>query len=369
MQKTNILILTLLAIIQSTSISAFADVTEYQSPNMNTEESSAECEVIYKTTYDFSEEIPKYPDLEVYASGYEDVYDGNSHGIIVNCKIEGVTITYSTDGKNYVSKKPVYTDVGTYVTYYKVEKDGYAAVNGSEIVKIIEAAINYSSADYSGLYDGKLHSIDLSVNTKGCQILYSEDGVNYSSKKPEYKEPGTYVVYYKILRDNYATVIGCNSVIIGNNTIDYTSNDYVGTYDGKLHGITVSVSTDRCEILYSEDGINYSFKKPEYKEPGTYVVYYKILRDNYVTVTGSNTVTIKKLKDNSNKNQNNEGQNSNNQSDSQHSRNSNIDGNVDSNISKVQTGDNSHILLYGVIFAVSLLGLVKNSGRKEKRKI
>lgn len=286
-KKTSILILTLLAIIQSTSISAFADVTEYQNPNMTTEESNAECEVIYKTTYEFSEEIPKYPDLEVLASGYEGVYDGKSHGIIVNCKTEAVTITYSTDGKNYVSKKPVYTDVGTYVTYYKVEKDGYTAVTGSEIVKITEAAINYRSADYSGLYDGKLHSIELSVQTKGCEILYSEDGVNYSSKKPEYKEPGTYVVYYKILKDNYATVIGSETVTIK-----------------------------------KEDNINIDSKS-----------------QNNISQNNSNNFT-----------------------------NNNTDITKSDNISKVQTGDDSHILFYSVMFAASVLGLAKNNSRKEKRK-
>lgn len=53
----NILILTLLTLFHFTSIPVFADVTEYQNPNINMEESSAECEVIYKTTYDLSEDF------------------------------------------------------------------------------------------------------------------------------------------------------------------------------------------------------------------------------------------------------------------------------------------------------------------------
>mgnify|MGYP002509460850 FL=1 len=191
-----------------------AEVTGSQTVDTSAEETSAECQVIYKSTYDFSEEIPKYPELDVTAYGYEGIYDGKSHGITVDCKTEGATILYSIDGKNYSRKKPEYTDVGTYVTYYKVEKDGYTTATGSAVVKIKEAEIEFDADDCIVFYDGKNHSIDLSVVTDDCEILYSEDGINYSSKKPEYKEPGTYTVYYKITRDNYATVTGSSTVTI-----------------------------------------------------------------------------------------------------------------------------------------------------------
>ena len=191
-----------------------AEVTDSQTVDTSTEETSVECQVIYKSTYDFSEEIPKYPELDVTAYGYEGIYDGKAHGITVDCKNEGATILYSKDGKTYSAKKPEYTDVGTYVTYYKVEKDGYTTATGSEIVKIKEAEIEFDSDDCIVFYDGKDHSIDLSVKTDDCEVLYSEDGINYSSKKPEYKEPGTYTVYYKIMRDNYATVTGSSTVTI-----------------------------------------------------------------------------------------------------------------------------------------------------------
>lgn len=269
-----------LALFHFASLPVYAEVTELQTVDTSAEETSAACEVIYKSTYDFSEEIPKYPELDVTASGYEGIYDGKSHGITVDCKTDGATILYSTDGKTYSTKKPEYTNVGTYVTYYKVEKDGYTTTTGSEIVKIKEAMIEFDADDCIVFYDGKDHSIDLSVKTDDCKILYSEDGINYSSKKPEYKEPGTYVVYYKIMRDNYATV------------------------------------------------------------------------------TGSSTVTIKEKTGAVNDNrQNNNSQNR-------------TDGNADAGISRVQTGDESNIFLYVVMFAASAFGLtrLKKNG-EEKRKL
>ena len=266
----------------------------------------------------------------------------------MDCKTEGATILYSTDGKTYSTKKPEYKDVGTYVTYYKVEKDGYTAVTGSETVKITEAAIDYTSADYSGLYDGKSHGIEISIYTGGCKILYSEDGINYSSKKPAYKEVGTYITYYKISKDNYTTVTGSNKVIIGSNTIDYTSNDYIGIYDGKPHGITVSVSTNGCEILYSTDGINYSSEKPTYKEVGTYVTYFKIIKDGYETVSGSNRIVI------------NAQDNNNNSSDTEEYVPS-------ENISKVQTGDETCFEYLIGLCIFSGMGLILLTIRNKKK--
>lgn len=271
-----------LALFDFVSLPVYAEVTDFQTVDTSIEETSAECEVIYKSTYDFSEEIPKYPELDVTASGYEGIYDGKPHGITVDCKTEGAAILYSTDGKTYSTKKPEYTDVGTYVTYYKVEKDGYTTTVGSEVVKIKEATIEFDADDCIVFYDGKNHSIEMDVKTDDCKILYSEDGINYSSKKPEYKEPGTYVVYYKIMRDNYATV------------------------------------------------------------------------------TGSSTVTIKEKDGAVNDNR----QNSNNQNN-----NSQVDGNADAGISRVQTGDESHIFFYAVMLIASAFGLTTLKRREEKRKL
>lgn len=280
-----------LALFNLTALPVSAEVTGYQEADTGLEETSAECQVIYKGKYDFSEEIPKYPELEVSASGYEGVYDEKSHGIIVGCKTDGANILYSTDGKTYTDKNPVYKDAGTYVIYYKVEKDGYAAVTGQATVRIEEAVIDFTSSDYSGIYDGKKHGIDLSAKTDGCKVLYSEDGVNYTSKKPEYKEPGTYVVYYKILKDNYATV------------------------------------------------------------------------------TGSSTVTIKEKDSAVNSNIQNSNNQNNNDQNNRSQNSGNVDGNADAGISRVQTGDESNLLFYGAMLIASISGLVKNRGRKEKKKL
>lgn len=295
-----------------------AEVTDSQTVDTSAEETSVECQVIYKSTYDFSEEIPKYPELDVTAYGYEGIYDGKAHGITVDCKNEGATILYSKDGKTYSAKKPEYTDVGTYVTYYKVEKDGYTTATGSEIVKNKEAKIEFDSDDCIFFYDGKNHSIDLSVKTDDCEVLYSEDGINYSSKKPEYKEPGTYTVYYKIMRDNYATVTGSSTVTIkakdatANNGNQNTSNQNNSNKNSNKN----NTNQNSGQSSGSREGMNdlSNMTLTTIREP---------------QIPLSETATV----------------------------------------SNVQTGDESNVFFYAVMLVASAFGLLKNRDRKEKRKL
>jgi len=266
-------------------------------------EREAECEVIYKESYEFSEEIPKYPALTVTNSGYEGFYDGKAHGIKVESMIEGVKITYSQDGKTYSPQNPVYTNAGTYTTYYKVEKEGYNTASGSGTVTIKKAPISYSVSGYDGPNDGKIHGINISVNTNECKITYSTDGVNYTEQEPAFKESGSYTVYYKITGDNYETVTGSSRVDIGQGSgesgttkgsLTVTAYGYEGIYDGKPHEIKVESMTEGAKITYSEDGKIYNEQKPAYTNAGTYTTYYKVEKEGCNTVFGSGIITIKK---------------------------------------------------------------------------
>lgn len=332
----------------------YAEVTDQQTIDAGAEETSAECQVIYKSTYDFSEEIPKYPELEVSASGYEGVYDGKSHGITAGCKTEGAAILYSTDGKTYSGKKPEYTDAGTYVTYFKVEKDGYITYVGSETVRINEAAIEFGSDDCNVFYDGKNHSIDVSAKTDGCKILYSEDGVNYTSKKPVYREPGTYIVYYKILKDNYEPVTGNNKVIIKEKDTYINLSDTGGTVkvddsidfavdtDGEPFDITVSdpdiVKVTVKDGIVTATGLKRGTAAITITCNGKSAVY-------GITVTGRDISSYE------------------NAGISQNT------GNGQDKISDVRTGDENHILFYGAMLLGAVFGLARLKRRKEKEKL
>ena len=65
-----------------------------------------------------------------------------SYSINVVSELKDATITYSTDGENYTSENPAYTEVGTYTTFYKAERAGYVTVTGSATVTIEAKTVN-----------------------------------------------------------------------------------------------------------------------------------------------------------------------------------------------------------------------------------
>ncbi len=68
---------------------------------------------------------------------------------------------------------------------------------------------------------------------------------------------------------------------------------YSGEYDGKEHGITVTVTKpENATITYGTDGKTYASAELKYSACGEYTVYYKVECDNYDAVTGSAKVKI-----------------------------------------------------------------------------
>jgi len=76
---------------------------------------------------------------------------------------------------------------------------------------------------------------------------------------------------------------------------EYDSSDNTIVYDGKNHGINLTVSKPtNAQILYMDKTGNYTLKEmPTYSEMGTYIIKYKIYIDNnYEEVYGENILTI-----------------------------------------------------------------------------
>lgn len=94
---------------------------------------------------------------------------------------------------------------------------------------------------------------------------------------------------------NGAVMSGTVEIRNKESVIEYTATDYAGVYDSQPHGIEVTV-TDPADatVTYSTDGTTFSANNPEYVNVGTYTVYYKIEKANYITEEGSETVVIEK---------------------------------------------------------------------------
>ena len=89
---------------------------------------------------------------------YEDVYDGQKHGVTVNGVVEGDKVQYSVDGKNFSDTVPEYADVtkendGRYPVYVKVT-NGTESIDKESYVKINPKPLTLISADDTKVYDG-----------------------------------------------------------------------------------------------------------------------------------------------------------------------------------------------------------------------
>ena len=77
-------------------------------------------------------------------------------------------------------------------------------------------------------------------------------------------------------------------------TMTVQATDYSGTYDGKAHGISISVTEPASgySIKYGEKEGTYDKTSLTYTDAGTYTVYYRVTCDGYEPVTGSAKVVI-----------------------------------------------------------------------------
>lgn len=82
------------------------------------------------------------------------------------------------------------------------------------------------------------------------------------------------------------------SSIITNNT-----KDYEGFYDGKEHSIYLNIEPLDYNVKYSINNTNYDLDElPKFKEVGEYVINYKVTKESYEDLVGSNKVKIYGIK-------------------------------------------------------------------------
>lgn len=84
------------------------------------------------------------------------------------------------------------------------------------------------------------------------------------------------------------------NVTISTKHITHDAKGYVGAYDGRAHGGTVTVEEGTL-ITYSTDGEDYSLTtSPEFTNVGTYTVFFKLEKEGFTQTVGKFTVEIQK---------------------------------------------------------------------------
>lgn len=256
--------------------------------------------------------------IEASSIGYNGAYDSNAHAITVTvAKPEGTTTYYrtsedeSTDAGVWSTTNPTFTDVGDYTVYWKVEKDGYATVSGSDTVSITKG--DYTGVSYVGkdklTYDGDAYpSGKLSGKLpEGAQVTFKwtdeNGGEQTSNEIPKFANAGTYTVSYTITSANYSDITGSYTFEIDKLllSMDDSVKPVTVTYDGQPHSIDFKLPTKTQEVLAklgltvkatytlkSKDGVDVGtvITAPTYTDAGKYLIQVEYSLD--VTEPNSN---------------------------------------------------------------------------------
>ncbi|MBE5926737.1 MAG: hypothetical protein E7270_07225 [Lachnospiraceae bacterium] len=145
-------------------------------------------------------------------------------GLVDGDRVNGIVLAPSSlgvtnDGFITINIEKVTDNNGIDVT------ENYAITYTPGNLVIGNAIITYSAIGYEGNYDGEAHSICVEVTEPvDTMVTYSLNGVDYSEVNPTFTDVGEYIVYYKIEKENYDTVIGNKLVKI--NKIEEQSTVY-----------------------------------------------------------------------------------------------------------------------------------------------
>ena len=242
--------------------------------------------------------------MEVSATGYEGVYDGNAHGITVTAP-EGATVKYGTEeGKYDLTENPTYTNVGTYTVYYQVTKEATETVTGSAKITITKATatLKFSAETATATLGAEFQTPTLTVTPEGLE------GVKYTSSNTDVATvhettgavtlvaAGETTITAKFAgNDNYEAAETSYTLTVNSKaTMEVTATGYEGVYDGNAHGITVTAPEGATVKYGTEEGKYDLTENPTYTNVGTYTVYYQVTKEATETVTGSAKITITK---------------------------------------------------------------------------
>ena len=279
---------------------------------------------------------PTVPDKNTFTTyygyeGYDDIFsDGRNKELgeaatvtfegIVTPTTEDVAVTWSiaNDGNADYDRTPGATNTfrwtisaSALTNYDAFVCQGYdpatGSITGTVTVKNKAATpVTITGTDSSIAYSGETidvsqyFTIDPNAGTATYTLITGTDGGtgegSINGSILTITKTGTFKIKVSTAANGfYAAGETTITLTISNGTIEYNAKDYSGTYDGKAHGISLTMSDpEDADITYSTDGVNYGNDNPSFTNEGTYTVYYRITKDNYDTVNGFKKVTINK---------------------------------------------------------------------------
>lgn len=192
-------------------------------------------------------------EIDYTVNGYNGIYDGQSHGIIVNVEeSENIKVTYSTDGETFSEINPQFTDKGKYVVYYRIEGNTYNTVEGQEQVSIQGKDITVTAKDqyitYGDNIDKKMYTVTGLLEGDGIKECTLTSSTIEVTENGTIEVSGAKIVNVdnKDVTENYNISYKTGKLIIK----DKISTEYEilegekSTWNGESSGLTIRGSGD-----------------------------------------------------------------------------------------------------------------------------
>ena len=220
----------------------------------------------------------------------------------------GSPIYLYSNSENGSFAENIPTNAGTYfVKAIILETDSFTGLESNIIsFKIEKASDNITiNNNISAMYTGEEFINPTASTLSNSKVIYTY----YNSADSDFLNPisspincGNYILKLTTLEsENYLSAsktlpFSILKRTLTDNTLNKTIiyNSFEHSIDIDIGGFLKEDSINHSTIYYSLDNINFSLEKPTFKNCGTYTIYYKILFENYNTISSYKTLTINK---------------------------------------------------------------------------
>ncbi len=211
--------------------------------------------------------------------GYEDSYSTRS-GTVSAVNAGTYTVTFTLRNTSFMKWSDGTTEPKSYTWTISRRNLSTAVISDiSDQIWTGNAITPEPSVSYNGI-----------TLTKNTDFIYSYDNNT---------APGTATVIVTAKSSGNYTGSATKTFKIISKTMSVLVNGYTGTYDGKAHTGTVSVSvpSSGATIYYGSSSSSCTATSPVYRtNAGTQTVYFKVTANNYTDYTGSFVISISKAK-------------------------------------------------------------------------
>ena len=174
--------------------------------------------------------------LTVSATGYNGIYDGQTHNGKVTAT-EGATLSYSTDGENWTATEPTIKDVGEIHVTVKASMANYSDATADYTLKVTKRTVTLTSETASKPYDGDPLTRPVVTVTGDGFVLGEVTDIKATGSVTNVSEGSVtntivYTTTDKFVPGNYNITKDEGTLTINPRTVTITSGSASKTYDG-----------------------------------------------------------------------------------------------------------------------------------------